>query len=102
MSLKQFCHNAVLYLFGEDSANDGIKHPVRVQTVRNRLSILEKRGFIVKNGRGNKIISINPHIPLSTDPNLLLEYNFLYIETKESKGPATPVVERVAALWEGD
>ena len=98
MSLKQFCHNAVLYLFGEDSANDGIKHPVRVQTVRNRLSILEKRGFIVKNGRGNKTISINPHIPLSTDPNLLLEYNFLYIETKESKGPATPVVERVAAL----
>jgi hypothetical protein len=98
MSLKQFCHNAVLYLFGEDSANDGIKHPVRVQTVRNRLSILEKRGFIVKNGRGNKTISINPHIPLSTDPNLLLEYNFLYIEATESKKLNSRVEPEIATL----
>lgn len=98
MSLKQFCHKAVLYLFGEDSANDGIKHPVRVQTVRNRLSILEKRGFIVKNGRGNKTISINPAIPLRTDTNLLLEYNFLYLEATETKRPATQVVEATATL----
>jgi hypothetical protein len=98
MSLKQFCHKAVLYLFGEDSANDGVKHPVRVQTVRNRLSMLEKRGFIIKSGRGNKTISLNPHIPISTDPNLLLEYNFLHIEATENKGSDSPAVERVAAL----
>lgn len=98
MSLKEFCHRSVLYLFGQDSANDGVKHPVRVQTVRNRLSILEKRGFIVKSGRGNKTISLNPHIPISVENNILLEYNFLHIETTKAKTPDTRVEPETAAL----
>lgn len=98
MPLKQFCHKAVVFLFGEDSTNDGIKHPVRVQTVRNRLSMLEKRGFIVKNGKGNKTIQLNPNIPITTNGSLLLEYNFLYIETKETKSPSPRISEQVAAL----
>lgn len=98
MSLKEFCHKAVVYLFGKDSALDGVKHPVRVQTVRNRLGLLEKRGFIIKQGRGKKTLIINPSIPIKSEGNLLLEYNFIYVETKENKGSNSPTVERVAAL----
>ena len=98
ISLKEFCHKAVVYLFGKDSALDGVKHPVRVQTVRNRLGILEKRGFILKEGRGKKTLAINPAIPIKSNGNLLLEYNFIYLETKETKESNTPVIERAAAL----
>lgn len=98
MSLKDFCNNAVLHLFGKESISDGLKHPVRVQTVRNRLGILEKRKFIEKSGKGKKMISFNSSFSMECEGNILLEYNFLYLETKESKKLNTPVSERFATV----
>jgi len=98
MPLKQFCNNVVIHLFGAESLRDSEKHPVRVQTVRNRLGLLEKRGLVVKQGKGKKIIAFNPAIEIKTTGNILLDYNFLYIESKESKEPYTRVSQEVAAL----
>lgn len=96
--LKDFCNKVVNYLYGKDSINNVEKHPHRIQAVRNRVGMLEKRGLIIKDGKGKKTISFTPAIKIETEGNILLEYNFLYIETKESKGTNTPVVERAAAL----
>ena len=96
--LKEFCHKAVLHIYGATIVTDVEKHPVRVQTVRNRLGVMEKRGLIVKEGTGKKTLSINPAIPVDTQGNILLEYNFLYIETQENKGVDSSARERAAAL----
>lgn len=98
MSLKEFCNKAVVYTYGPESLRDAEKHPVRVQTVRNRLGILHKRGLIVKEGKGNKTLKFNPGINIQTEGNILLEYNFIYIETQESKKPNPGVSETIAAL----
>lgn len=98
MPLKQFCNNVVTHLFGMESLQDVEKHPVRVQTIRNRLGLLEKRGFVVKQGKGKKVIAFNPAIDIKTAGNILLDYNFLYIETTESKKPHTRVSEEVPTL----
>lgn len=96
--LKEFCHKAVLHIYGATIVTDVEKHPVRVQTVRNRLGIMEKRGLIIKDGKGKKILRINPNIPVSITGNTLLEYNFLYIETQENKGTDSPARERAAVV----
>lgn len=96
--LKEFCIKAVAYLYGDDILQDVHKYPVRVQTVRNRLGLLEKRGFIVKQGKGKKTLMLNPAIPITKEGNILLEYNFIYVETQESKGLNTAASEPVANL----
>ena len=98
MPLKQFCNNVVIHLFGIESMTDVEKHPVRVQNVRNRLGALEKRGLVVKDGKGKKMISFNPSIKIESTGNILLEYNFLYIETKESKRLNTSISQEAATI----
>lgn len=96
--LKEFCHQMVLALHGPDVTTDPNKYPVRLQTVRNRLNTLEKKGLVLKQGKGKKQIMLNPAIGIEAQGNVLLEYNFIYIETKESKGLDSSLGERVAAL----
>lgn len=98
LPLKEFCHKMVVILHGEDITTDPNKYPVRLQTVRNRINALEKKGLVHKKGRGKKEIFLNPGIPMMATDSVLLEYNFLYIETKEDKGLAAQVSQRVAAL----
>ena len=98
MPLKQFCNGVVIHLFGIESMSDAEKHPVRVQNVRNRLGSLEKRGLVIKDGKGKKMISFAPSIKIESTGNILLEYNFLYLETKESKGLNSKVEPETAAL----
>jgi hypothetical protein len=99
MPMKQFCHKVVVELFGQEISTDVEKHPVRVQAVRNRLGILEKRGLVYRSKDiGKKLISIPSNIPVSADGNMLLEYHFLYIETKADKRPDTIASQGVAAL----
>jgi hypothetical protein len=93
--LKDFCNKAVSYLYADENAE---KYPHRIQAVRNRVGMLEKRNLILKNGKGKKMIAINPSISIESEGNILLEYNFLYVETKESQRPNTRVIETAAAL----
>jgi len=96
--LKDFCNKVVNHVYGKESINNVEKHPHRIQAVRNRIGMLEKRGLIIKDGKGKKTISFTPVIKIETDGNILLDYNFLYIETQESKGSYSENIERVAAL----
>jgi hypothetical protein len=54
------------------------------QTIRNSLSKLQKNNFIVKSGKGKKVIEINPELKLQLRGNILLNYRFIYAEPKES------------------
>jgi len=98
LPLKEFCNKVVVQLFGSIATKDIDKYPVRVQTVRNRLGILEKRGLVVKDGKGKKMIAFTPTIPVYTTGNILLDYNFLYVETKENKRADTRVIEEIPTL----
>jgi hypothetical protein len=98
MPLKDFCHQMVLVLHGPDVTMDPNKYPVRLQTVRNRLNTLEKKGLVLKQGKGKKQIMLNPAIGIEISGSVLLDYNFIYIETKEGKGLDSQIGERVAAL----
>lgn len=98
MSLKEFCNKVVLQLYGPQILHEAEKYSVRVQTVRNRIGILEKRGLVEKNGKGVKTISFTSTIPMAVDGNILLEYNFLYVDTKESKTSDTRVSQEAANL----
>jgi hypothetical protein len=85
--LKDFCSRVVVTIFGKEIATDVDRHPVRVQTVRNRLGALEKKGLVTKEGKGKKMIQLSSSIPMVSKGNVLLEYNFLYIETQADKRP---------------
>jgi hypothetical protein len=98
MPLKQFCNSAVIALFGAISLQEVEKYSVRVQTVRNRINLLEKRGLVIKQGKGKKMIAFTPSISMETEGNILLEYNFIYIETKESQESSARVGQTAAAL----
>jgi hypothetical protein len=51
------------------------------QSVRNSLNKMEKKGILVKSGKGKKKLVINPDIGLIKEGNILLNYNLLCIET---------------------
>lgn len=54
------------------------------QSVRNCLTKAEKKNLIVKEGKNKKKIFINPVINVHSKGNVLLDFKFLSIETKES------------------
>jgi len=81
MELGAFCTQAAKKL------NPGIKPEeiaVRAQNVRNRIVKLEKRALVEKNKRGKKMIEITKRIPVAAKGNVLLDYNFLAVETSKA------------------
>lgn len=55
-----------------------------IQSVRNCLTKAEKKLLIRKEGKNKKKIYINPDIKVFSEGNILLDYKFLSVETKES------------------
>jgi hypothetical protein len=55
------------------------------QTIRNVLTKVEKDNLLVKNGKGRKKIMLNPNLKIQTEGNIVLNYKFYRIESKESK-----------------
>lgn len=53
------------------------------QSVRNCLTKLEKKGMIIKEGKNKKKINVSPGLNLHTKGNILLDFKFLSIATKE-------------------
>lgn len=52
------------------------------QVVRNTVGEQEKQGLIIVEGKlRNRIIKINPNIPLITEGNILLDFKILYRES---------------------
>lgn len=56
----------------------------RAQNIRNRIVKLEKRDIIVKSKNGRKVIALNPTIDIQSKGNILLDYNYLAIETSKA------------------
>lgn len=54
------------------------------QSVRNCLTKAEKKKLIKKEGKNKKKIYINPELKIHAKGNVLLDYKFLSVETKES------------------
>ena len=74
VELGQFCNIAVIEEISES-----------LQSIRNLLAKLEKRGLITKIGKSKKRININPAIVIQMSGNILLNYNILRIDIKEGK-----------------
>lgn len=55
-----------------------------IQSVRNCLTKAEKKNLIKKEGKNKKRIFINPDIKVYSIGNILLDYKFLSVESKES------------------
>lgn len=55
-----------------------------IQSVRNCLTKAEKKNLIKKEGKNKKKIFINPEMNVFSKGNILLDFKFLSVETKES------------------
>jgi hypothetical protein len=81
MELVGFCMNAAKELYPETAPED---LSVRSQNVRNRIVKLEKRNIVTKSKTGRKIIYLNPEISIQSEGNILLDYNYLAIESNKA------------------
>lgn len=78
IDLGGFCASAARVIY-PDSLPEELS--TRAQNIRNRIVKLEKRHIIVKSKTGRKIIALNPNIDIHSKGNILLDYNYLAIET---------------------
>lgn len=78
MELGKFCNAAAKKLY---TFNEVEEFSIRAQNVRNRMSKLEKRNIVVKTTSGKKQIELSKDIPVFSKGNLLIDYNFLAVES---------------------
>jgi hypothetical protein len=81
MELVGFCMNAAKHLYPDTAPQD---LSVRSQNVRNRIVKLEKRNIVIKSKTGRKVISLNPDIDVHSKGNILLDYNYLSVESTKA------------------
>lgn len=75
--LSKFCNEAAKKLYVIEKMEE---FSVKAQNVRNRISKLQKRGFVIKDPQNKKIIQISPDINILTKGNVLVDYKFLATE----------------------
>lgn len=76
MELRGFCAKAARTVYASCAVEE---FPTREQNVRNRMVKLEKRGFVIKEKLGKKMIAINPDLGISMTGSTLLDYNILAV-----------------------
>jgi hypothetical protein len=78
VDLSTFCETAAEIVYKDTS-----RLMTKLQNVRNRLVILEKRGFVIKKSKGKKakVISIAEDIKPITLKAMLVNYKILTIES---------------------
>jgi len=78
IDLSTFCETAAEIVYKDTS-----RLMTKLQNVRNRLVILEKRGFVIKKSKGKKakVISIAEDIKPITLKAMLVNYKILTIES---------------------
>lgn len=81
VDLTNFC-NFVVKTENKDIQPE--EFAVKSQNVRNKLSKLEKKGFVVKSESYKKMIEISPSIAVQRVGNILLDYKFLAVETSQA------------------
>lgn len=81
IELGGFCASAAKVIY-PDSLPEELS--TRAQNIRNRIVKLEKRNIIVKTKTGRKVIVLNPDIDVHSKGNILLDYNYLAVETTKA------------------
>lgn len=81
IDLGGFCAAAAKVIYAESLPEE---LSTRSQNIRNRIVKLEKRNIIVKSKTGRKVIALNPDIDVHSKGNILLDYNYLAIETSKA------------------
>lgn len=81
MELVTFCANAAKKIY-VDALPEELS--VRSQNVRNRIVKLEKRNLVQKTNEGRKQIQINPEYNIVSSGNILLDYNYLAVESDKA------------------
>jgi hypothetical protein len=81
VELVSFCSAAAKHLYPDIKPEE---IAVRSQNVRNRIVKLEKRGLVEKSKKGKKMIQVAEKITLASKGNVLLDYNFLSVETSKA------------------
>jgi hypothetical protein len=81
IELGGFCAAAAKVIYPESLPED---LSTRAQNIRNRIVKLEKRNIVVKSKTGRKIIALNSDIDVYSKGNILLDYNYLTIETNKA------------------
>ena len=74
LELSKFCNEAAKELYVIEKMED---FSIRAQNVRNRMSKLQKRGFVVKDPEDKKVVKLASDIPVESTGNVLLDYKFL-------------------------
>lgn len=78
LGLSAFCANAAKQLYPDTPPEELL---LRSQNIRNRIVKLEKRNIIVKTKTGRKTISLNQDFEIFAKGNILLDYNYLSVES---------------------
>ena len=81
IELGGFCAAAAKVIYPESLPEE---LSTRAQNIRNRIVKLEKRKIVVKSKTGRKVIALNPNIEIHSKGNILLDYNYLAIETSKA------------------
>ena len=81
LDLGTFCMSAAKTLYPDTPPQE---LSLRSQNIRNRIVKLEKRNIIVKSDTGRKVISITPTIDIYSQGNILLDYNYLSVESTKT------------------
>jgi hypothetical protein len=81
LELGGFCASAAKVIYPESLPEE---LSTRAQNIRNRIVKLEKRNIIVKSKTGRKVIALNPDIEVQSKGNILLDYNYLAVETSKA------------------
>ena len=74
MELSKFCNESAKKLYVIKKMEE---FSVKAQNIRNRISKLQKRNLIDKNG---KQIKLSDNLNVFTKGNILIDYNFLATE----------------------
>lgn len=75
--LGKFCNNSVKVMYNDVKMEE---FAIKAQNIRNILTKMEKRGFIVKTaGSGRKSIKVHSDLAVYFEGNTLLNYQFLCI-----------------------
>lgn len=81
VELTKFCSMAVK----QSSPNlEPEEFAVKSQNIRNKITKLEKRGFIKKSDSYKKTIEIQSEVNIQRKGNILLDYKFLALETNKA------------------
>lgn len=76
VELRSFCYDLARKLYPGINPED---YAIKEQNIRNRVNKLEKKGFIVKNNKHNKVIQLVPELQMDVDVNTLYKYSLLCI-----------------------